>query len=215
MRLKSDRHAHGFTLIEIIITLTITTVLATMIFTYFGKAFLESVTPITRLKDSATLQRVMENIRADYNVYPKWRSGTAYTTASYVIPTNFNGFYYKCTNVGSGYSGAVEPVWSQRINAATDAESTGMIWTAIGKLRETANPYGMPLLTLKGNIGAEGNDLKNNAYGKYYVDSNRFTHFDNFIDQESDDIGPKANKILKVTLRNVSGETQTALFVSD
>lgn len=216
MRLKTGHNTHGFTLLEIIITLTVTAVLATMIYTYFGKAFSESVTPITRLKISAALQRVMENITADYNVYPKWRSGTDYTQdTSFVIPTVFNGFYYKCTTAGSGYSGAVEPVWPQRINAATVAESTGMIWTAIGKLRETATPYGMPLLTLKGNIGAEGSD-QDNAYGKYHVVKNRFTHFDDSgLDLESDDTGAKANKILKVTLRNDSGETQTALFVSD
>ena len=107
MRLKSDRHARGFTLIEIIVTLTITAVLATMIFTYFGKAFTESVKPIIRLKSSATLQRAMENITADYNVYPKWRSGTAYTNIHYVIPTNFNGFYYQCTVAGT--SGTSEP----------------------------------------------------------------------------------------------------------
>lgn len=92
MRRRLFGYARGFTLLEIIITLTITAVLATMIFTYFGKAFTESVTPITRLKSSAVLQRVMENITADYNVYPKWRSGAAYTNASYVIPTNFNGY---------------------------------------------------------------------------------------------------------------------------
>ena len=53
MRLKSEHHARGFTLIEIVITLTVTAILSTMIFTYFGKAFTESVTPITRLKNSA------------------------------------------------------------------------------------------------------------------------------------------------------------------
>lgn len=215
MKRRLFGYAQGFTLLEIIITLTVTAVLSTMIFTYFGKAFTESVTPITRLKSSAVLQRVMENITADYNVYPKWRSVTSYTqNTSLVIPTVSNGFYYRCTTAGSGYSSAVEPVWPQRINATTAAESTGIIWTAIGKLRETATPSGMPLLTLKTNIGAEGYD-QDNAYGKYHVVKNRFTHFDNFIDQESDDSGANANKILKVTLRNDSGETLTVLFVSD
>src|SRR3989304_9588016 len=65
MRLKTRHNTLGFTLIEIIITLTVTAVLATMIYTYFGKAFSESVTPITRLRNSASLQRVKENIRAD------------------------------------------------------------------------------------------------------------------------------------------------------
>lgn len=207
MRLKSEHHASGFTLIEIVITLTVTAVLSTMIFTFFGKAFTESVTPITRLRNSTTLQRVMENITADYNVYPKWRSGTVYTNTIYVIPTNFNGFYYQCT-IG-GNSGTSEPTnWPERSGATiTDNAVT---WTWSGRLRTLR-----PLTTLQTSIGAEDTD-QDNAYGKYHVVQNRFTHFDeNGVDQESDDSGANANKILKVTLSNDSGETQTALFVSD
>ena len=205
MKFKIGHNTRGFTLIEIIITLTVTAVLATMIYTYFGEAFLQSVTPITRLKSSAAMQRVMENITADYNVYPKWRSGTAYTNTNYVIPTNFNGYYYQCTIAGT--SGTSEPNWPLRSGATiTDNAVT---WTWSGRLRTLC-----PLTTLQTSIGAEGDD-KDNAYGKYHVVSNRFTHFDNFIDQDNDDSGANANKILKITLRNDTGETQTALFVSD
>ena len=202
MRLKSEFHAHGFTLIEIIITLTITAVLSTMIFTYFGKAFTESVTPITRLKTSEALQRVMENITADYNVYPKWRSGTVYAVDALVIPTNFNGHYYKSSG---GASGATEPNWPLN-NTGTVTDNT-ITWLEIGRLRTLR-----PLTALQTSIGAEGAD-QNNAYGKYHVIRNRFTQFVNDIDQDSDASG--ANTILKVTLRNDNGETLTALFVSD
>ncbi|MDP3283127.1 MAG: prepilin-type N-terminal cleavage/methylation domain-containing protein [Desulfobacterales bacterium] len=207
MRLKSEHHASGFTLIEIVITLTVTAVLSTMIFTFFGKAFTESVTPIVRLKSSAVLQRVMENITADYNVYPKWRSETDYTTNThYVIPTNFNGFYYLCTTGGKSYTS--EPtIWPQR-SGATITDNT-VTWTWSGRLRTLR-----PLTALKTSIGAEDTN-QDNTYGKYYVVKNRFTHFVNGIDLDSDDSGANANKILKVTLRNDSGETQTALFVSD
>ncbi len=205
MRLKSDRHARGFTLIEIIVTLTVTAVLATMIFTYFGKAFTESVTPLTRLKSSAALQRVMENITADYNVHPKWRSGTLYTAGAFVIPTNFNGFYYQCTVAGT--SGTSEPTWPLGITPYTETTGTGVQWTKSGRVRTLR-----PLTTLQTSIGAEGTD-QDNAYGKYNVVRNRFTRFVNDIDQDSDSSG--ANNILKVTLKNENGETQTALFVSD
>jgi prepilin-type N-terminal cleavage/methylation domain-containing protein len=219
MRFKSDRHARGFTLIEIIVTLTITAVLATMIFTYFGKAFTESVTPLTRLKSSAALQRVMENITADANVYPKWRSGATYTSASYVIPTNFNGFYYQCTVAGT--SGTSEPTWPLGNAPYTETTGTGVQWTKSGRLRTL-----LPLLTLQTRIGGagggEGSDQTTKDYGKnpdgitytkYNVVRNRFTRFVNDIDQDSDASG--ANNILKVTLKNENGETQTALFVSD
>jgi prepilin-type N-terminal cleavage/methylation domain-containing protein len=197
----------GFTLIEIIITLTLVSVLSTMIFTYFGKALTESVTPIVWLRTSATLQRVVENITADYNVYPKWRSGTVYSaTTSYVIPTNFNGFYYQCTAVsGDNKSAMIEPAnWPTSGTTITDNNVT---WTCAGRLRTIR-----PLATLQTSIGAEGTD-QDNAYGKYHVVRNRFTQFVNNIDQDSDTSG--ANRILKVTLKNDSGQTLTALLFSD
>jgi prepilin-type N-terminal cleavage/methylation domain-containing protein len=197
----------GFTLLEIIITLTTLAVLATMIYTYFGKAFLESVTPITRLKNTAALQRVMENIKADCNVYPRWRSETAYTQdISVVTPTAFNGFYYKCTTAGSGVSGTTEPVWKEKINDITDPESTGMKWTMAGKLRDK-----LSLETLKGNIGEETFPQDNN-YGKYYVVKNDYIQFDNANQEIADNT---YKKILKVTIKNGNGETLTALFFSD
>jgi len=218
MRRLLSGYAQGFTLLEIIITLTVTAVLASMIFTYFGKAFTESVTPITRLKSTAALQRVMENITADYNVHPKWRSGTAYSNTNYVIPTSFNGYYYQCTVAGT--SGSTEPTnWPLRSGATvTDGVASPVTWTWGGRLRTP-----IPLSTLLTRIGAEGSDQLTNEYGKnqdgtytkYSVVKNRFTHFANGVDQDSDDSGANANKILKVTLRNESGETLTALFVSD
>jgi prepilin-type N-terminal cleavage/methylation domain-containing protein len=214
MRLKLDSHARGFTLIEIIVTLTITAVLATMIFTYFGKAFTESVIPITRLKSSAALQRVMENITADYNVHPKWRSGATYTSASYVIPTNFNGYYYQCTIAGT--SGTSEPTWPLGNTPYTETTGTGVQWTKSGRLRAL-----LALATLRTNIGAEGSDQLTNAYGKnpdgttytkYNVVKNGFVQF--VSDAEVNDTSG-ANNILKVTLKSDTGETLTALFLSD
>jgi len=205
MRLESRQHARGFTLIETIITLTVIAVLATMIFTYFGEAFLQSVTPVTRLKNAAALQRVMENITADYNVHPKWRSGTVYTNTNYVIPASFNGRYYKCTVAGT--SGAIEPDWPLN-SGATKADNT-VTWTLTESVRLRVL---LSLATLKTRIGDEGTD-QDNSYGKYNVVRNRFTRFVSDTDQDADAGG--ANKILKVTLKNENGETQTALFVSD
>lgn len=56
----------GFTLIEVIITIVVLAILATMLFTYFGKAFTGSSTPATRLDNALQLQTVMENITDDY-----------------------------------------------------------------------------------------------------------------------------------------------------
>lgn len=214
---KPSHHNRAFTLIEIIITLTVIAVLATMIYTYFGETFIFKIDKpaVTHLKNSIALQRVMENIRADYNIYPKWRSGAVYTTGNNVIPTNFNGHYYNCT-IG-GTSGTSEPNWPETsaggIIPGTDGSVT---WTEHINLRTL-----LPLTTLRDRIGPEGSDQTANDYGKnpdgttytkYHVDRNRFTQFVNDIDQDNDARG--ANNILKVTLKNDNGETLTALFIS-
>lgn len=211
MRRRLFGYAQGFTLLEIIITLTVTAVLATMIFTYFGKAFTESVTPITRLKSSAALQRVMENITADYNIYPKWRSGTIYAANAYVIPINFNGHYYSSSDYSSsgGTSGTTEPNWP--LNSAGIVTDNTVTWTESGRVR-TLLTLSTLLTRIGGTGGGEGSD-QDNAYGKYHVVKNRFTQFVNDVDQDSDASG--ANNILKITLRNENGETLTALFFSD
>ena len=201
----------------------IASVLGTMIYTYFLKTFSESVTPITRLRASAALHRVMANITADYNRYPRWRSGTTYTysaiTATYVIPTNFNGHYYRLTNSGTSSAPGSEPAWplssggTVTDNTITWAESTV-------RLRAVKS-----LAALQGQIGAESSDQNTNPYGKYTdtdgvtvrdtkytVVKNRFIQFDasgNEIDDAT------VNKILKVTLKNETGETLTSLFFSD
>jgi prepilin-type N-terminal cleavage/methylation domain-containing protein len=217
MSLMTEHNTRGFTLIEIIITLTVTAVLATMIFTYFGTAFTESVTPVTRLKNSAALQRVIENITADYNVYPKWRSVAVYTTSNYVIPTNFNGRYYKCTAAGTSGATTAEPNWPVTSAGGATVTDNSVTWTEQISLRTL-----LPLSTLRNRIGVEGSDQTANNYGKnpdgttytkYNVIRNRFTQFVDDIDQDSDASG--TNKILKVTLKNDNGETLTTLFFSD
>lgn len=202
--MRRARHdPRGFTLIEIIITLVVAAILGTMIITYFGTAFLESGTPINRLKASANLHQVMENITADYNQYPKWRSEATYTKdTSYVIPTVFNGHYYKCTAGGKSDANA-EPPWLT--SSGAPVVDGGIGWRESGRLRAL-----LSLETLKRRIGNEGSDQVNN-YGKYHVLENHFIQFVN--DSEAEDTTVK--NILKVKLKNEAGETLTALFVSD
>lgn len=56
----------GFTLIEIIITLVIVSILVSMLYSYFGTAITRSAEPLSRMGNALALQRVMENITADY-----------------------------------------------------------------------------------------------------------------------------------------------------
>ncbi|MCE5263471.1 MAG: prepilin-type N-terminal cleavage/methylation domain-containing protein [Deltaproteobacteria bacterium] len=62
----SKRREKGFTLLEIIITLTIAAILATFLVTFMGTALTKSGEPVVRSKQLYELQQVMENVKATY-----------------------------------------------------------------------------------------------------------------------------------------------------
>jgi prepilin-type N-terminal cleavage/methylation domain-containing protein len=226
MNFRSDHNSRGFTLIEIIVTLVIIAVMGTMTYTYFGQAFSESVNSISRLKNSTDLHKIMENITADYNKYPKWRSSSSYPVNTIVIPTNVNGRCYKIqTCTGSCQSSVSEPTTWPLTSAPTvnDGTITWELCTTVppcsfsnGKVHDANS-----LLTLQSKIGTADSSLKDNDYGgvspttriKYYVTENKFIKF-TATGNETDDFSG-ANEILKVTIKNDTGETLTALFMSD
>ena len=61
----------GFTLLELIVTMVIIGILATMIFQYFGTPLTRSAEPVHRLKKAFKLQQVLENITEDYEASDK------------------------------------------------------------------------------------------------------------------------------------------------
>ena len=94
MMCRTRVHQSGFTLIEIIITVVIVAILGAMILTFLSKSLVDSSEPVKRLRQTSDLNRIMANITADYNKYPKWRSSTSYTAGNYVVPTIRNGHFY-------------------------------------------------------------------------------------------------------------------------
>lgn len=201
MRLKeTDRQQRGFTLIEVIITILVVAIFSSMMIVFFGSSLTESRVPISRLQKASALHQVMANITADYNKYPKRRGSTNYTAETKVTPTVRNGHFYKCTTAGASYS--TEPVWP--VSSGSTVNDGTVVWTENGSLSA--------LSVLKASIGAAGSDLKDNSYGKYYVVENKFIKF--MSDSETDDTSGE-NKLLKVTIKNDSGERLTALFISN
>lgn len=57
----------GFTLIEVIITLVVLAIVASMLVTAMGTSLTTSISPISRLRQTMSLQQTMENIRANFN----------------------------------------------------------------------------------------------------------------------------------------------------
>ncbi len=71
MILSGGQNNEGFTLIESIIAIVAAAILATMVFSYSGTSLTKSAQPLIRSKTSMDLEKVMENISADYNKYFK------------------------------------------------------------------------------------------------------------------------------------------------
>jgi len=184
-------HQSGFTLIEIIITVVIVAILGAMILTFLSKSLVDSSEPVKRLRQTSDLNRVMANITADYNKYPKWRSSTSYTAGNYVVPTIRNGHFYAS---GGGTSDPIEPGNWPTASAAT-VNDGGVTWTESGSL-----------LTL-GNLQA---NINNKNYGTYDVVHNAFIQFPVGSDTET----TGGSNILKVSIGNNQGETLTALFIA-
>ncbi len=63
----ADRNSsRGFTLIEVIVTLVVSSILAVMVFTFMNAGLTRSVIPVNWTKDQYELSEVMDKITADY-----------------------------------------------------------------------------------------------------------------------------------------------------
>ena len=81
----------------------------------------------------------------DYSLlgFAKWHKQTTYIVGDTVIPTTPNGYYYKCTAVGSqgGKSSNNEPTWGTTVGGATSdgGGSHSITWTNMGTVDNQAN----------------------------------------------------------------------------
>lgn len=99
----------GFTLIEAIITLVVSTILMSMVFTY-TYSIPKITSPISQLQNLFTLQQSMENIIADYNAGIAACSPSCTSSVLTNVQTNVNNKVYgsytistnSCINLSSG-----------------------------------------------------------------------------------------------------------------
>ncbi|MGA9109108.1 MAG: prepilin-type N-terminal cleavage/methylation domain-containing protein [Smithella sp.] len=129
---------YGFTLIEVIISLVVVAIVASMMAVYFGTSYTQSSVPISRLMAAGNLNQIMEKITGDYNNAPTtWSPGTAYSLSSstdpptVVLPTEANRNGYQYINTGAaGTSGATEPPWPTTVGSSVPDGS--VTWTLSG-----------------------------------------------------------------------------------
>jgi len=63
---KSLKNSKGFTLIEVIVVITVASVIFTMMFAYFGTPVLDSAQPVIRLNQTLALTQTAERITAHF-----------------------------------------------------------------------------------------------------------------------------------------------------
>jgi len=88
-----DRTRAGFTLIETIVTLTVASVFASMLFAFMYN-ITKSNTPITQLQNVFILQQSMEKIIADYNAGVAACIPSCTSTILTNLQTNVNNVVY-------------------------------------------------------------------------------------------------------------------------
>jgi Tfp pilus assembly protein PilE len=204
-----EEHRHklnGFTLVEVIMLIIIVSVIGTFVFSFLGEFFVKSHAPIENLQKSTDLNQVMANIYADYKPYPVWKPNHPYAIDDKVMPTESSlqrqRFWYQCKQAGISYSTEPDP-WT-----------TGIIVDNTVRWAYQLTPALLTLSDLNNKIGAVDNNNKKLVYDKsthqygYYVIENNWIDFNN----SNTEIGSTNKNILKVTIKNDSGETLTALF---
>lgn len=142
MKTHEKNHQAGLTLIEFIVALVVASIMAAMVYTYFGSALVQSSFPIARLQQASNLHKVMENIVADYNrlnainLRYHWQPSTPYGRNAVVtpktIPTTPNGGHYYISTA-AGTSGTTEPTWPITTND-TVPDAGGLIWKESGNI---------------------------------------------------------------------------------
>ncbi len=86
--LSIHRNQRGFSLVEIIVTLTVAAVLSTIIVMYMDTSLTRSVEPITLVQKSFSLNQIIEQMTADYKELLDADSSTALT----ILRTNIQNY---------------------------------------------------------------------------------------------------------------------------
>jgi hypothetical protein len=197
----------GFTLIEIIAVLLLTSVAGGILYFYFNSAFVESLKPLSDVQKFYDLHKVMENMIADYSInHPEWQRRqqrwqklTYYPVSAMIRAAGNKGYVYRCSVAGK--SGTSEHS-GFAMGAAFVDEGVGLAkWEKRNGLNDLKNKIAL--------IPSE--------YGTYIVQENKFIKFvsvstDVYQDQEILPTEPET--ILKVTISNDSGTALTNLFTN-
>lgn len=84
-RMKLKRQPQGFTLIEVILTITVASIFSAMMFAYFGTSLRESANPVIHLQRALFLTETAERITAHYMEIKSDPTWTANKFKKYIL----------------------------------------------------------------------------------------------------------------------------------
>ncbi len=206
----------GFTLLEMTVLLVATSILASMMYAYFGRAMTHGYVPLASLQKSLDLSAAVENLTSDYssrvgaNTAPPWRSNAPYQSGDRVrAPDREFGHLFRCIEE-NGESGPNQPAWSNVPGTIVPDGTTR--WEVLpGELDDFLEK--IPRLAEGGEAGSVDGVVRDYEYGRYGVRHLGFIHFS--VGEGERPVAPgDPRNTLKVTLVNGDGERITTLFTT-
>lgn len=198
----------GFTLLEIILTIIVSSILGTILYSYFSVMLHGNDSP-AKLRRMYDLQTVMEKITAHYdeiagkNTAEKWAAGKPYAVGDKTVSRSEPyGHLYICTV--AGISDSTEPAWP------TDSDASVTDGTVTWK--EDGGELDVLLEKLSAPVPPSPDAVWDYGYGRYGIVSYGFIRFDGGTEIPAP--AGSAQNLLKVSIRNEDGYTLTALFSS-
>ena len=199
----------GFTLLEIILTIIVSSILGTILYSYFNAMLYGNDSP-AKLQRMYDLQTVMEKITAHYdeiagkNTAEKWEAGRPYNLGEKAVSrSELYGHLYICTK--AGISGSDEPVWPTA-PAANITDGTVTWQEDGGELDALVSKLSAPVSGTPPTPDA----VWDYRYGRYGIVSYGFIRFDGGIETPAP--SGSAQNLLKISIRNEDGYSLTALF---
>lgn len=196
----------GFTLLELIVTLVISSIMMAGVLSFTNMMSLGGNEPISAVQSSFNVNTVMVGMECFFDKL-EWKELTSYGVGTIICPQEASGKIYRCTQAGK--SGPAEPGWP---GGGTLSDGT-VVWAYHGAITEplgtNEKPSILHMFEILGN--ASSTTFKDDQFGKYYLIERKFIKFDGAL-KEQNAVGGDTRSILKITIKDINGQQHLTTF---